>query len=460
MSSTLVGRRSIEEGLLPLPECDLAGIITTPREIEISYSDEPLTIRTHAQFDDVAERAGCPIACLSSRPTAASYLEPLVAWRPDLVLVLGWYYLVPRDVRSLPPLGCLGIHASLLPKYRGGAPIPWAIINGEQESGVTLFHLEDEADAGDIVAQSVFPIASSDTCAEVIARATDASIELLRQTVPSLAVGSAPRTPQCDEDATWYPQRSPDDGRIDWRWSASRVHDFVRAQTRPYAGAFTTLRAPSSFHEGPGVSRDIDRITVWTAAPGPAVDALPGEFTLVGNRLNVACGEGSLIVSELGVPGTDSCAAERFRSPAHRARRPIRCLVEASALRALYRSLDRPFASAVAQGTARTLATLSRSSPDGWLSAFERRFVRSGWPGHGTNWVNLHTSRFLNRVRREMRGAPTLRPRSRSTRANTASSGYRRAVRRAARFPGGALRGSSVARRPHAVRCPVRGSSR
>ncbi len=89
--------------------------------------------------------------------------------------------------------------------------------------------------------------------------------------------------------------------------------------------------------------------------------------------------------------------------------------LEASALRALYRSLDRPFASAVAQGTARTLATLSRSSPDGWLSAFERRFVRSGWPGHGTNWVNLHTSRFLNRVRREMRGAPALRPRSRST---------------------------------------------
>ncbi len=331
MSSTLVGRRSIEEGLLPLPECDLAGIITTPREIEISYSDEPLTIRTHAQFDDVAERAGCPIACLSSRPTAASYLEPLVAWRPDLVLVLGWYYLVPRDVRALPPLGCLGIHASLLPKYRGGAPIPWAIINGEQASGVTLFHLEDEADAGDIVAQSVFPIASSDTCAEVIARATDASIELLRQTVPSLAVGSAPRTPQCDEDATWYPQRSPDDARIDWRWSASRVHDFVRAQTRPYAGAFTTLdehQGPGNDHEGPGfhevpaLAGTYNRITVWTAAPGPAVDALPGEFTLVGNRLNVACGEGSLIVSELGVPGTDSCAPSDFvRLPIARAGR-------------------------------------------------------------------------------------------------------------------------------------------
>ena len=318
MSSTLVGRRSIEEGLLPLPECALAGIITTPREIEISYSDEPLTIRTHAQFDDLAERAGCPIACLSSRPTAATYLEPLVAWRPDLVLVLGWYYLVPRDVRSLPPLGCLGIHASLLPKYRGGAPIPWAIINGEQESGVTLFHLEDEADAGDIVAQSVFPIATSDTCADVIARATDASIELLRQTVPSLAAGSAPRTPQCDDDATWYPQRSPDDGRIDWRWSASRVHDFVRAQTRPYAGAFTTLDA----HEGPGFSRDIERITVWTAAPGPAVDALPGRFTLAGSHLSVACGEGSLIVSELGVHGTDSCAPGDFvRLPIARAGR-------------------------------------------------------------------------------------------------------------------------------------------
>jgi methionyl-tRNA formyltransferase len=304
MSSTLVGHRSIEEGLLPLAECELAGIITTPAEIEISYSEEPLKIRTHARFDDLARRAQCPVACLSARPTAASYLEPLLEWRPDLVLVLGWYYKVPRDARSLPPLGCLGIHASLLPKYRGGAPIPWAIINGDRESGVTLFHLEEEADAGDIVAQRAFPIASSDTCADVIARATQTSIDLLRETVPALAAGSAPRRAQREDEATWYPQRSADDGRIDWRWPASRVHDFVRAQTRPYPGAFTALDS----HEGPGMGP----ITIWTAMPGPAVAGRPGAFAMLGDRLGITCGDGSLLVAEVGLPDRDSCLPSEF----------------------------------------------------------------------------------------------------------------------------------------------------
>jgi methionyl-tRNA formyltransferase len=256
----------------------------------------PIRIRTHARFDDLAARTGSDLVCLRERPTVATYLAPLRAWQPELILALGWYYLVPREVRAVAPLGCLGIHASLLPKYRGGAPIPWAIINGEARTGVTLFHLEDEVDSGDIVAQTPFAIGSDETCADVIDRATDASIQVLKEALPRLARGTAPRTPQRHEDACWCPQRRPEDGRIDWRWPSRRVHDFVRAQTHPYSGAFT-------------MAGDT-RVTVWRSvvdhreAEGP-----PGAFHLTDGGLVISCGSGAVVASHLGLADRDSCSA-------------------------------------------------------------------------------------------------------------------------------------------------------
>lgn len=284
--------------MLPLADCELAGIVTTPRDIRISYAQDPLTIRTHATFDAVAAKAGCELVCLPERPAMDSYLPPLRAWRPDLIFVLGWYYRVPRHVRAVAASGCLGIHASLLPKYRGGAPIAWAIINGETQTGVTLFHLEDAVDAGDIVAQMAIPIDSNDTCADVINRVTDASIVVLRTAVPLLAAGVAPRTPQHEVDATYCAQRQPEDGRIDWKWPAVRVHNFVRAQTRPYDGAFTQ----SGGH----------RVRVWAASPLEHRDGAAGEFRLVGDVVVVNCGSGALAVRELGLPGADACPPSQF----------------------------------------------------------------------------------------------------------------------------------------------------
>jgi methionyl-tRNA formyltransferase len=299
LSSTRVGRRCIEEGLLPLPDCTLTGIITTPAQIRISHSADLVTISTHAEFDGVAASAGCELVRLCDRPTTAAYLTALNRWQPDLVFVLGWYYLLHRDARAAAPLGCLGIHGSLLPKYRGGAPIPWAIINSERETGVTLFHLEDDADAGDIVAQTAFPIEPEDTCAAVLEKAADASIALLHDMVPLLARKTAPRVPQRHEDATWCPQRKPQDGAIDWRWPATRVHDFVRAQTRPYFGAFTRVgNSP---------------VTVWAAsALTDITGGSAGDFTLMDDALVVRCGTGSLAVRELGLPGAESCAPRTF----------------------------------------------------------------------------------------------------------------------------------------------------
>ncbi len=149
--------------------------------------------------------------------------------------------MIPASIRRMAPRGCIGIHASLLPKFRGGAPLVWAMIHGEPETGVSLFHFSDGVDDGEIIGQRSFPIGGSDTIRDLMARAESASLELLREFMPKVAAGTAPKTPQREEDATRFPQRSPEDGRIDWTWEPRRIRDFIRAQTRPYPGAFTLI---------------------------------------------------------------------------------------------------------------------------------------------------------------------------------------------------------------------------
>ena len=186
----------------------------------------------------MAAKIGCELVELAGPVKAHHYLQHFDVWQPDLILALGWYYNVPKRARDFGPLGCLGIHASLLPKYRGGAPIPWAIINGEKETGVTLFHLVDDIDAGDIVAQGRFPIEEHDTCATVYEKAEMASVRILRECLPKIAAGRAQRIRQDHRQATVFPQRKPEDGLIDWSLTEKRIRDFIRAQTHPYPGAF------------------------------------------------------------------------------------------------------------------------------------------------------------------------------------------------------------------------------
>jgi methionyl-tRNA formyltransferase len=251
LSSTTFGYRCLSEGVLQAPNIQLVGILTTPKNIEISYSYQPVEIKTHALFDDLANRVGCEVVLLTGKMDGHNYLQYIHKWNPDMLLALGWYYMIPRKVRESVPLGCAGIHASLLPKYRGGAPIPWAIINGETETGVTFFYFSDGVDDGEIIAQKPFPVALHDNVATVYEKATVASIEILREYLPKLAANTAPKIQQDHKQATYFPQRSPKDGLIDWSWDAKKIHDFIRAQTHPYSGAFTYIGGK--------------RITIWDA---------------------------------------------------------------------------------------------------------------------------------------------------------------------------------------------------
>src|SRR5919106_1052208 len=207
---------------------------------------------------------------------------------PELVFVVGWSQLVREPFIALASRGVFGMHPTLLPRHRGRAPIPWAILTGLARTGVTLFQIVDAtADSGAIVGQVTIEIGANETATTLFARIAQAHVDLTRESVPQLLEGTAPRIAQDPSRASSWPKRTPADGIIDWETRAPYLYDWVRAQTRPYPGAFTW------FGE--------DKIVVWRArAVDLHVEAPAG--TIVSERpegMIVACGEGGLLLEEV-----------------------------------------------------------------------------------------------------------------------------------------------------------------
>lgn len=246
-------------------------------------------LATHA--DDPAESAWFPSVADLARSKG---IEPVIfsdagapeavarigAAQPDLLFSFYYRNLLPREVLAAPRLGAYNMHGSLLPRYRGRAPVNWAIINGETQTGATLHVMAERADAGDIVDQEAVAIDEEDSAFTVQRRVSAAAVKILERTLPALEAGKAPRRPQDESKATTFPKRRPEDGRIDWNRSAKQVHDLVRAVTHPYPGAFT-------FVFGGG------KTFVWkTRLPNlGAHDNFPGQVRREEGRLYIACGD-------------------------------------------------------------------------------------------------------------------------------------------------------------------------
>lgn len=198
----------------------------------------------------LARNAGIPVLEVANvnDPEPVRWIQSKM---PDLLLVIGWTQLLKPALLRAPKVACLGFHASLLPYYRGRAPVNWAIINGESETGNTMITLEPEADTGDIVAQRKIPITDDDDCRTIYEKVGETEIEMLDEVLPLIRKGALPRRKQDDSKATVMPKRRPEDGVIDWRRSTREIFNWVRALTEPYPGAFSLL--------------DGKKIWIWTA---------------------------------------------------------------------------------------------------------------------------------------------------------------------------------------------------
>ena len=275
ISFDAIGRDCLEAAAAAGAE--IVGVVTLPGPVDPNRSGQ-------CSFDEIAARLGARLveaADVNAPETVAAVGE----LDPDLVFVVGWSQLVRGELIATAREGVFGMHPTLLPRHRGRAPIPWAILSGLAKTGVTLFEIVDPtADSGPIVGQIEVPIAADETATSLFDKLAGAHVELIRRTMPELLDRLAPRIPQDDRRGSWWPKRTPADGIIDWETRAPYLYDWVRAQTRPYPGAFTYLGE--------------DKVVVWAARPVP-FEGEAAAGTVVAEGPVVACGEGALLLEEV-----------------------------------------------------------------------------------------------------------------------------------------------------------------
>ncbi len=226
----------------------------------------------------------------------------LVACEADLAVVVAYGRILPLGVLRAPRLGCVNVHASLLPKYRGAAPIQWAIVNGERETGVCLMQMDEGLDTGPVLSLARLEIGADENGAERALRLSQLGAELLVRELPRVLREELSPVEQDHERATLAPLLRKEDGAIDWTQSASRIHDRVRGLS-PWPGAFTWLGGERVKIHRTRVLRDVPA----SAGHSPGVIASEGHA-----NLTVSCGQGALELLELQLEGKPKVSASAF----------------------------------------------------------------------------------------------------------------------------------------------------
>jgi methionyl-tRNA formyltransferase len=278
VSFDTMGRDCLEAAAVSGAE--VVGVVTLPGPIDPNRSGQ-------CAFGEVASRLGAALV-ETDDVNADATLDAVRGLDPELIFVVGWSQLVRDPLIELAREGVFGMHPTLLPRHRGRAPIPWAILSGLARTGVTLFEIVDAtADSGAIVGQAVVDIGPDETAETLFERLSGAHVELIREYVPQLVARTAPRLPQDPRRASSWAKRTPADGIIDWETRAPYLYDWVRAQTRPYPGAFTFLGD--------------EKVVVWRARPVEVAEAAPAGTVVAASPEGpvVACGEGGLLLEEV-----------------------------------------------------------------------------------------------------------------------------------------------------------------
>lgn len=175
------------------------------------------------------------------------YINMIKKIAPDLIIICGWQKLVCKEILDIPRNGAIGFHSSLLPKYRGRAPVNWAIIKGERKTGITMFYCSPEADTGDIIAQKSFSITLADTCKTVYDKSAKAARQLLHIYLPQIEAGRVKKKKNESAKFHFWPKRRPEDGLINWEQNSLNIHNWIRALTYPYPGAFSYYNGKKYF---------------------------------------------------------------------------------------------------------------------------------------------------------------------------------------------------------------------
>ncbi len=272
---------------------EVAGVLTQP--------DRPAGRGQQVVASPVKELAlahGLPVL----QPRTLRKPEPqaeLAALRPDVIVVAAYGLILPQAVLDLPPHGCLNVHASLLPKWRGAAPVAAAILAGDAETGVTIMRMDAGMDTGDILLQAPETIRLDDTTGSLSARLAELGAELLAAALPRWLSGEITARPQEESQATYCKLLSKEDGRIDWTLPAEVIARQVRAFD-PWPGSFTTW-------EGRRL-----KVLRGGARPGGPGDALPGRVVMRDGELGVVTGAGVLVLRELQMEGKRSMDVRAF----------------------------------------------------------------------------------------------------------------------------------------------------
>jgi len=317
------------------PQFQIAAVVTQPdRPKGRDLKPQPSPVKS------LALRLGLPVL-QPERARDEKFIAGLRALQPDLIIVVAYGQILPPAILDLPRHGCLNIHPSLLPKYRGAAPIQWAIANGDTETGVTIMKMDAGLDTGPIVSQRRTPIRSEDDSATLHDRLAQLGAELLVQTIPDYVAGKIQPVPQPAEGASHAVKIKKEDGRIDWNQPAQTIWNRLRAFT-PWPGAFTflskamegTASSASSFAKSQGSDEALPSkmIKIWkaevieevsgrdsalrcpdAAARRPHLGQKHGEILSADKTgIVVGCGERALRIFELQREGGKRLTVEQF----------------------------------------------------------------------------------------------------------------------------------------------------
>jgi methionyl-tRNA formyltransferase len=290
--------------ILAQPDFQIAGAITQPdrpsgRGMKLSFSP----------VKEAALAASLPVHQPEKiRSTEAQTLLEKLA--PDCIVIIAYGQIIPARLLSIPKYGWINLHASLLPKYRGAAPINWAIVNGETRTGVTSMRIDAGMDTGEMLLQHEIEIDPKETAPELSARLAEAGAPLMVETLRGVVAGTLSGRPQDNSKATYAPLLKKEDGRLDWNCSAQDIYNRIRGFT-PWPGAYSTFRGKTCHLWGEPVSKQTG------SDDSGRIDYLPGTLLQQKGQLHVACGNATILrLLAVKVEGRKQVTAAEFASGA------------------------------------------------------------------------------------------------------------------------------------------------